>query len=156
MLCKNNMYVSFLLFWVLSWPQTWPAYWQKLCRITPEWVLAVPSCMWPVTPSSLGSQLPAAPAGLPPSPRGRVLVLLLIWDLGLLKLGWYLWSVQGEAEGDWELICLKLSFRLWAWSSLIVVRKLPLPEETFPPCFFLKRGQHNPDIKGKSTWKLFL
>lgn len=63
-------------------------------------MLAVPSCMQQVTPNFLGSYLPAASVGLPISPTGLVLVLLLIWNLGLLKLSWHLCSIQGEAEDD--------------------------------------------------------
>lgn len=53
--------------------------------------------MGPVKPDFLGSYLPASPVGLHRSLRG---LLLLTWDLGLLKLSWYLCLIQGEEEGD--------------------------------------------------------
>ena len=56
--------------------------------------------MRPVKPNFLGSYLTASPAGPHPSPKGLLLVLLLTWDLSLLKLSWYFCLIQGEGEGD--------------------------------------------------------
>lgn len=125
MLWKNNTCISSLPFWVLSWPQTEAL--QSNSRVSAGCPLlhmaGNPKFSWDLTPCSSSRCFP--------SPLRLVLVLLLIWDLGLLKLSWHLCSIQ-DAEGDWELICLKLSFTLWVWSSFTVERKLPLPGKTFP------------------------